>query len=82
MEGDVPVDSEVSVVTLSISRLDLPVQSLGGAHRGRGVHVCVHMGECMRVYVSACVVLCFVKKKREIHDGKYAFARVHFLCKL
>ena len=34
-----PVDSESSVSTSSISRLDLPAQSLGGAHRGRGVRV-------------------------------------------
>jgi hypothetical protein len=33
--SDVPIDSEVLVVTLSISRPDSPVQSFRGAHRGR-----------------------------------------------
>ena len=28
------------------------------------MRVCVHRGECMRVYVSACVVLCFEKKMK------------------
>ena len=58
MRGDVPVDSEASVVTSSISRLDPPAQSLGGAHRGRmcvcafiGVSVCA----CMRAPVLYCV---------------------------
>ena len=40
MGGDVPVDSEASVVTSSISRPDLPAQSFGGAHRGRVARVC------------------------------------------
>jgi hypothetical protein len=58
--GDVSVDSEALVVTSSISRPDLPAQSFGGAHRGR---VCVHRGECIRVYMSTCVCTVFLKKK-------------------
>jgi hypothetical protein len=60
--GDVPVDSEAPVVTSSISRFDPPAQSFEGAHRDR-MCVCVHRGECMRVYVSACVCTVFLKKK-------------------
>jgi hypothetical protein len=41
--GDVPVDSEASVVTSSISRPDLLAQSFGGAHRGR-MYVCAFIG--------------------------------------
>jgi hypothetical protein len=37
--GDVPVDSETSVMTSSISRFADPTQFFGGAHRDR---VCVH----------------------------------------
>ena len=63
MGGDIPVDSEAPVVTLSISRPDPPTQYLGDAHRGR-VSVCAFIGgECICVYVSVCVVLCFAKKK-------------------
>ena len=48
MGGDVPVDSEVPVVTSSISRLDplAPTQSLGGAHRGR---------MCVRTFIEVSV---------------------------
>ena len=62
MGGDVPVDSEAPVVTSSISRPDPPAQYLGGAHRGR---VCVRafIGVSVCMYVSACVILCFAKKK-------------------
>jgi hypothetical protein len=28
--------------------------------------VCVHRGECMRVYVSVCVCTVFLKKKKEL----------------
>ena len=51
------------------SQDDVPAQSLGGAHRGR-VCMCVfigvsgvHRGECMRVYMSACVCTDVQKKK-------------------
>ena len=29
------------------------------------MRVCVHRGECVHVYVSVCVVLCFKKKKTQ-----------------
>jgi hypothetical protein len=59
--GEVSVDSEASVVTLSISRPDPSAQSLGGAHRDR---VCVHVfiGVNVCAFVSICVVLCLSKK--------------------
>jgi hypothetical protein len=46
---DVPVDSEVSIVTSSISRPDPPAQSSGGAHRGR---------VCVRVFIGMSVYTC------------------------
>jgi hypothetical protein len=65
VKGDVPVDSEASVVTSSISR---PVglvlrRSVLEVLIGVGC-VCVHRGECMRVYVSVCVCTIFLKKKK------------------
>jgi hypothetical protein len=57
MGGDVPVDSEMSVVTSSISRSNPPAQSSGGAPRGR---VCV----CAFIAVSVCVCTVFLKKHR------------------
>ena len=59
MGGDVPVDDEVPTVTRKLQD-DTPAQSFRGAHRGR-VCVCVHRGDCMRVYMSACI--CTVLKK-------------------
>jgi hypothetical protein len=56
--GDVSVDSEVSMVTSSISRPDPPAQSFEGAHKGR-MCVCVHKDECMYVYMSARVCTVF-----------------------
>jgi hypothetical protein len=47
--GDVPKDSETSVVTLSISRSDSPAQSFGGAHRDR---------VCVRVFIGLSVYVC------------------------
>ena len=47
--GDVPVDSEAPVVTSSISRLDPPAQSFGGAHRGR---------VCVRAFIGVSVCTC------------------------
>jgi hypothetical protein len=32
------------------------------------VRVCVHRGECMRVYMSACVCTVFLKKKKIYMD--------------
>jgi hypothetical protein len=60
--GDVPVDSEAPVVTSSISRLDPPAESFGGAHRGRECVRAFIGGECMHVYMSACVCTMFLKK--------------------
>ena len=37
---------------------DMPAQSFEGAHRDN-VCVCVHRGECMRVYMSVCVCTVF-----------------------
>jgi hypothetical protein len=56
LSGDViSVDSEVSMMTLSIAR---PVRSvsrtIGGDH-GVGC-ACVHMGECTHIFVSVCIV--------------------------
>ena len=50
MGGDVPVDSETPVVISSISRIDPPAQSTGGAHRGR---VCVRA--FIRVNLCPCM---------------------------
>ena len=58
MGGDVPVDSEASMVISSISRPDPPAQYFGGAHRGR---VCV----CAFIGVSVCACTVFGKKKGE-----------------
>ena len=48
MVGDVPVDSEVPMVTSGISR-SVGAQSFGGAHRGK---VCVH------VFIGVSVRVC------------------------
>ena len=61
MGGDVPIDSEASVVTLSISRLGPLTHSLGGAHKVECV--CVLKDEYVHVYVSVCVRTVFRKKK-------------------
>ena len=57
--GDIPVDSEVPVVTSLISRYSGPV--FGGAHRGR-VCMCAFIGASVRTYVDTAFVLCFLKK--------------------
>ena len=49
MGGDVPVDSETTVVTSSISKPDPPAQCLGGAHRGR---------VCVRAFIGVSVYAC------------------------
>ena len=48
--GDLPVDSEASLVTSSILRFASPTQFFGGAHRGR---VCVHT--FIEVSVRSCM---------------------------
>jgi hypothetical protein len=58
VRGDIFVDSEVFMVTSSILRFNPLAQSSGGAHKNR-VCICVYRNECMRIYVSVCVVLCF-----------------------
>jgi hypothetical protein len=61
--GDVPIDSEAPVVTSSISRPDPPDPSFGGARKGRlCMRVCIHRGECIHMYVSACICTVFLKK--------------------
>ena len=47
MVSDVPVDNEALMVTSGIS--DLPVQSFGGAHRGK---------VCVRVFIGVSVRTC------------------------
>ncbi len=60
--GDVPVDSEASVVNSLISRMDVPAQ-FSKMLIGVGFRTCVHRGECACV-VSVCVaVLCYISKK-------------------
>jgi hypothetical protein len=44
------------------------------------VRVCVHRGECMRVYMSACVCTVFLKKKKIIENGKYVYVKADSLC--
>jgi hypothetical protein len=39
--GDVPVDSEMPMVTSSISRFNPHAQSFGGAHRGKMCVLCL-----------------------------------------
>jgi hypothetical protein len=61
--GDVPVDSEVLLVTDFVNLKIKPTQSFGCAHRGR-VCVCVLIGmnahTCMSIYF--CTV--FLKKEK------------------
>ena len=59
--GDVPVDSEVSVVTLSISRICR--LSLSEVVIGVGLRVCIHRDEGACVFVSVCICTVFLKKK-------------------
>jgi hypothetical protein len=59
VRDDVLIHSKTSVVTSSISISNPPTQSSEGAHRDR-MCVCIHMGECMRVYTS-------VSQKKEKH---------------
>ena len=47
--GDLPVDSEASLVTSSILRFASPTQFFGGAHRGR---------VCMRAFIGMSVHSC------------------------
>jgi hypothetical protein len=47
-------------VTSSISRLSPPAHSSRGAHKDRCA--CVYRGECMLVYVRACICTVFLKR--------------------
>ena len=47
--GDVPVDSEAPMVTLSISRFAGPTRFFGGTHRGR---------VCVRAFIGVSVCSC------------------------
>lgn len=51
--GDMPLDTEAPVVTLSISRICRI--SLLEVLIGVGLHTCVHRGKCAYVYISASV---------------------------
>jgi hypothetical protein len=60
--GDVPVDSEVLLVTDFINLKIKPTQSFGVAHRGR-VCVRVFIGMSAHTCMSICVCSVFLKKK-------------------
>ena len=55
--GDVPVDSEAPVVTLSILRICR--LSLSEVLIGVELRACIHRDECARVFVSICVCTVF-----------------------
>jgi hypothetical protein len=59
--GDVPVDSEVLLVTDFMNLKIKPAQSFGGAHRGR-VCVCMFIGVSAHTCMSICVCTMFLKK--------------------
>jgi hypothetical protein len=59
--GDVPVDSEVLLVTDLVNLKIKLAQSFRHAHRGR-VCVCVHRGECSYVYEYLCLYSVSQKK--------------------
>jgi hypothetical protein len=65
--GDVPVDSDVLFMTDFVNLKIKPVQSFGGAHRGR---VCVRafIGVSARTYMSICVCTVFLKKEKIIYS--------------
>jgi hypothetical protein len=60
--GDVPVDSEMLLVTDFVNLKIKPTQSFEGAHMSR---VCVRMfiGVSARMCMSICVCTVFLKKK-------------------
>ena len=59
--GDVPVDSEVPLVTSSISRICW--LSLSKMLIEIGLRACIHRSECASAFVSVCVCTLFRKKK-------------------
>ena len=59
--GDIPVDSEVTVVTSSISKICR--LSLSEVLIEVGLRVCIYRDECACVFVSACVCTVFLKKQ-------------------
>ena len=60
MVGDIPVDSGVPVVTLSISRICR--LSLSEILIGVGLRACIHRDEYACVFVSVCICTVFLKK--------------------
>jgi hypothetical protein len=64
---DVPVDSETLLVTDFVNLKIKPVQSFGGAHRGR---VCVRV--FIEVSARTCMIICVctVFLKKNIHANK------------
>jgi hypothetical protein len=64
--GDVHVDSEGPVMTLSILRFADSTQFFGGAHRG-SVGVCVHRGKCALVYMS--IYVCNWVSQKKVSNG-------------
>jgi hypothetical protein len=67
MVGDVPVKSEASTVTSSISRFAGPTQFLGGAHRGR---------VCVRAFIGVSVRSCLWASASIIGSDKKSFTFV------
>jgi hypothetical protein len=60
--GDVPVDSDVILVTNFVNFKIKPAQSFKCAHKGR-VCVCVFIGMRARTCMIICVCTVFLKKK-------------------
>jgi hypothetical protein len=58
MGSNVPIDSETSMVTSSISRSNSPAQFFRGCHRNR-VCVCAFIGVSV---LNVCVCIVFIKK--------------------
>jgi hypothetical protein len=61
VRGDVPVDSDVLLVTDFVNLKIKPTQSFRGAHRSR-VCMRVFIGVSAHTYMSTCVCTVFLKK--------------------
>jgi len=73
--GDVPIDSEASVVTSSISKLAGSTRFFGGAHRSRGVYTCVHRGVFM--FVSVCICDWISQKKTKTLNSFFFSIKIY-----
>jgi hypothetical protein len=58
----VPVDSDLFLVTNFVNIKIKPVQSFGGAHKGR-VYVHIFIEVSAHMYISICVCTMFLKKE-------------------